>query len=145
MTMTKAEKARMEELEAALALHWPSYSEPAPMTREEIEAAKIDLPTRDRTPFRHRRGAVGWFFNDYQNGQITKGWSDGISHNRDSEYADSASQNMGTMYRTKEDAAKALRLALSRRYAQALGNLDSVIRAAAQAGETRSDETRSAA
>ena len=54
MAMTKAEKAKMEELETALALCWPAYPAPQPMTREEIEAAKVKLTPKDRSVYRER-------------------------------------------------------------------------------------------
>ena len=125
--MTKAEKARMEELETALALCWPGYQAPTPMTREEINAAKVDLPSRSNSPMRTRQGAVGWFFNAY-NARLSRGWSDGMYHNSDSEFGDRASQQMGRMYRTREEAAKAMRLEMSRDFARKLAAVDRIIR-----------------
>lgn len=124
--MNKAEKERMVELETALALHWPSYAEPRPMTREEIEAAKVDAPLKDTSVYKSRPRAFGWFYNAH-NGQITEGWSDGISHCRHGRDG-SASQEMGRMYRTREEAAKAMRLEMSRHFATRLSAVDRVIR-----------------
>ena len=50
MTMNKAEKARMAELEAALAgatIKTRAFEEPRPMTRDEIETAKVEVMPRD--------------------------------------------------------------------------------------------------
>src|SRR5690242_7351530 len=110
MPMTKAEKAKMEELETALALHWPAYAAPSPMTRDEIEAAKIKLTPRDQSIRKSRDAALGWFWNSYGSGTVTQGWSDGMCHGRDNITGDMASQNMGQMYRTKAEAAMAMRL-----------------------------------
>lgn len=128
MPMTKAEKARMEELETALALCWPSYPAPSPMTREQIEAAKIKLIPRDTSVYRTgREGAIGWFYNSYT-GDVTQGWSDGMYHNTRNVTGDSASQRMGEMYRTKAEAAMAMRVEMSRQFAAKLAAIDRIIR-----------------
>lgn len=126
MAMTKAEKARVEELETALALCWPPYPEPAPMTREEIEAAKVVLTPRDNSIYKTRSAALGWFYNAY-NGAVTQGWSDGMSHSRNNITGDSASQQMGRMYRTKAEAAMVMRLEMSRDFATKLAAVDRII------------------
>jgi hypothetical protein len=125
--MTKAEKARVEELETALALTWPSYTAPRPMTREEIEAAKVELSPKDRSVFRVRHAALGWFYNAYS-ASITQGWSDGMSHGRDNVTGDHGSQGMGRIYRSKTDAAMALRIEMSRDFAKKLAAVDRIIR-----------------
>lgn len=128
MPMTKAEKARLEELEVALALCWPAYAEPSPMTRGEIEAAKVEVKPNDSPMNRHRtRIALGWFHNAY-NSDLTQGWSDGMYHSRHSTTGDHASQHMGRMYRTKREAAMAMRLEMSRDFARKLAAVDRVIR-----------------
>lgn len=127
MAMTKAEKARVEELETALALCWPPYSAPAPMIRGEIEAAKIKLIPSDRSVHRERNAALGWFYNSH-NGSVTRGWSDGMYHGRDNITGDYGSQNMGRMYRTKAEAAMAMRLEMSRDFAEKLAAVDRIIR-----------------
>ncbi len=132
MAMSKAEKARMEELETALALCWPAYPAPAPMTREEIEAAKVEVTPRDTSVFRHRtRIALGWFHNAYA-GRLDQGWSDGVHHSRNNVTGDSASQNMGQMYRTKAEAAMVMRLEMSRDFAKKLAAVDRIIAEATQ-------------
>lgn len=127
MAMTKAEKARLEELETALALHWPAYATPVPMSRDEIAAAKVKLTPSDRSVYRERSAALGWFYNAY-NGRITQGWSDGISHNSGNITGEYGSQNMGRMYRTEAEAAMAMRLEMSRDFARKLATVDRIIR-----------------
>jgi hypothetical protein len=131
MAMNKAEKARVAELEAALAaatINAPSYDEPNPMTREEIDAAKIVVTPRDRSYHTSRRVALGYGFNDYGIGRVFPMWSDGHCHGRDNHTGDSASQNMGRMYRTKREAAIALRLALAKRCGEILAAADRLIK-----------------
>lgn len=128
MPMTKAEKARMEELETALALCWPPYPAPKPMTREEIEAAAIEIKPNDSPMNRHRtRIALGWFYNAY-NGDLAQGWSDGMYHSRHNTTGEHASQDMGQMYRTKAEAAMAMRIEMSRDFAKKLAAVDRIIR-----------------
>lgn len=127
MAMTKAEKARVEELETALALCWPPYPAPEPMTREEIEAAKIKLTPRDASVYRNgREAALGWFYNAYA-GLVTQGWSDGMSHSVNNTTGDYGSQRMGQMYRTRAEAAMAMRIEMSREFAKKLAAVDRVI------------------
>lgn len=127
MAMTKAEKARVEELETALALCWPSYPMPAPMTREQIEAAKVTVTPKDSPMTRHRAQiAIGWFYSSY-NGDLSQGWSDGMYHSRHNITGDSATQNMGQMYRTRREAAMALRIEMSRNFAKKLAAVDRII------------------
>lgn len=131
MAMTKAEKARVEELETALALHWPSYAEPRPMTREEIEATKVRVrPESDVRGYGRELVALGWFTNAHS-GELSQGWSDGMYHNRHNITGDSASHNMGRMYRTRSEAAMSLRLEMSRLFAGKLAAIDRSIREAA--------------
>lgn len=128
MAMTKAEKARMEELETALALCWPAYAEPQVMTAEEVRASTVVLPSRSESSMRTRTGAIGWFFNAHT-GEVTKGWSNGVSHCREGEYGDSsASQQHGRIYRTREQAAMAMRIEMSREFARKLAAVDRIIR-----------------
>jgi hypothetical protein len=127
MAMTKAEKTRLEELETALALSWPAYPEPKPMTREEIEAAKVTVkPESNARGYGRTRIALGWFCNAY-NGEVSQGWSDGMYHSRHNITGDSASQNIGRMYRTKQEAAMALRHEMSREFAKKLVAVDRIV------------------
>lgn len=121
MAMTKAEKAKLEELETALALCWPGYPEPKPMTRDEIAAApKVPI----KSVF--TRNAVAGFFINSHSLEISEGFSDGMSHSRRG--GQSWSQNMGQMYRSKREAAMALRYAISRDSAKRLAAVDRIIR-----------------
>lgn len=127
MAMTKAEKARLEELEIALALHWPPYAAPEPMTREEIRANRVAVEPADQSVSWRHEVCRGWFCNAHT-GEVYEGWSDGMSHNPRGWEVSLASQGMGRMYRTREDAAKALRLEMSQKFAAALARVDRIIR-----------------
>lgn len=130
MAMNKAEKARMAELESALAaatIDKLPYDEPKPMTREEIEASLVEVTPRDTSVYKTRRVALGYGFNEYARGRVYRMWSSGHSHGCGNHTGDSASQNMGKMYRTQREAAIALRLALTRRCGDILANADRLI------------------
>ena len=127
MTMTKAEKAKMEELETALALCWPSYVEPATMTVEEIKANIVELIKGDASVFRTRRAALGWFYNAHYR-EVSQGWSDGTYHSRNNITGDLGSQTRGQIYHTKADAAMAMRFEMSRDFAKKLASVDRIIR-----------------
>ena len=71
--------------------------------------------------------AVPGFYNAY-NGDLSQGWSDGMYHSRHNTIGDGASQNMGQMYRTRAEAAMALRIEMSRNFAKKLAELDRIIR-----------------
>lgn len=127
MAMTKSEKARVEELETALAMHWPAYPMPAPMTRQEIEAELQPLTPRDQSVTRGSRvAALGWFYNKHT-GLVSQGWSSGHLHNTHNITGDSASQGCGRMFRTHREAAMALRLEMSRDFAAKLAAVDRLI------------------
>jgi hypothetical protein len=135
MAMTKAERARMAELEAALAaatVSLPQYDPPEPMTRDEIEAAKVAVnPKRGGHYERSRMVALGWGFNDHISfgsaGRVYPMWSDGFAHGRDNHTGDGGSQGMGMMFRTKREAAIALRLSLAKQFGTHLANIDRMI------------------
>jgi hypothetical protein len=98
------------------------------MTRDEIEAAKVSLTPQDQSTrsYARRNAALGWFYNAHTC-ELSRGWSDGMSHSRHNITGDSGSQNMGCMYRTKGDAARALRHEISRDYAKRLAAVDRII------------------
>jgi hypothetical protein len=129
MAMTKAEKARMQELEHALrlsrAMRFPDYPVPQPMTREEIDAS---LAPGGFYLGRQQMVARGWFYHanvggygGYSN-SVTYGCSNGMSHSREGDYT--TSQNMGRMYRTKSEAFMALRHELTTKCAEILADID---------------------
>lgn len=132
MAMTKAEKARMAELEHALglarALRFPDYPVPTPMTREEIKASLVDGGTRYG---KAQQVARGWFYNAYLGGagdyanRVTYGCSDGIGHDRDGDTT--SSQNMGRMYRTRGEAVMAMRHELTTACAEVLAKVDRML------------------
>lgn len=130
MAMTKAEKARMEELETALAMHWPAYPEPVAMTEAEMKVLAEDIPRQDQSISAYgptRRAARGWFQNAYSV-NVTRGWSDGSHCNRNSDYGDGASRMEGNrMYATKKAAAMAMRIEMTRDFAAKLAAVDRVI------------------
>lgn len=116
MAMNKAEKARMAELESALAaaaIGAKLYDELQPMTRDEIEGAKIVVRPKHSSCGRTRQVALGYGFNDHIgsfSSRVYPMWSDGYSHGRGNHTGDNASQNMGHMYRTERDRQGAGRL-----------------------------------
>lgn len=130
MAMTKAERAQFEEMQTALSMHWPSYPSPVQMTREEIQDSLVDIPRRDRSVPAYgnsRKAAIGWFYNAYS-GTLTKGWSDGYHINRNSQYGDGASMAGGDpMFKTRKEAAMALRLDMTREFAKKLAAIDRII------------------
>lgn len=130
MAMTKAEKAQLEEMQTALSMHWPSYPSPAPMTREEIKEGLVDIPRRDRSIPAYgdsRKAAIGWFYNAHSE-TVTRGWGDGFYINRDSHYGDAPSRSDGNpMFKTRKEAAMALRLDMTRKFARKLAAIDRVI------------------
>jgi hypothetical protein len=127
MAMTKAEQQRVANLEKALAaaraLHWPTYAEPAPMTREEIEAAKVPGGNKYGSP---QMVAFGFSANSYDKGSVGPMCSDGIHSGYGSERVTST-QGMGRMYRTEAEAWRVVRLELTRHYAQRLAEIDAMI------------------
>lgn len=124
MAMNKAEKARMTELETALALCWPPYAPPTPMTDAEIKTApQVDAGGA----YGYKRTAAAGFFINSHSGTITAGFSCGTSHSRDG-YG-SWGQEKGQMYRTKREAAMALRHKMTAIFAQKLAAIDAIIKA----------------
>jgi hypothetical protein len=121
MAMTKAERLRMETLDKALrlarALHWPTYAEPAPMTREEIEAAKVPGGTKYG---RQQMVALGWFANSYSR-HVERGCSNGVNHGHGDK---TSAQGMGQLFRTEADAWRFIRCELTREYAERLAAID---------------------
>lgn len=130
MAMNKGERTRMEELEAAVALHWPTGAEPKPMTVEDIKANLTHTVPKVVGGWRSgQKVCIGYYINSY-NAKITRGCSNGIGHNRDG-IDGTTTQNPGCMYRTEQEAALALRWQLCRSYARELAALDKVIAGAA--------------
>jgi len=121
MAMNKAEQAAMEALRVEAALRWPTEAEPQPMIREEIEAALV--PTQNG-----RRVAKGWWFNTYS-GTVERGWSSGSAHGWGNDDGRFGSQGMGRIYRTKSEAALALRWELCRQFAAKLRLADKMMEA----------------
>lgn len=130
MAMTRAEKERLEELETALAMHWPSYLRPVPMSKDEINQNLVEIPRKDQSiqsHGTHRKAAVGWFFNSYSM-VVTKGWSDGYHINRNSSFGDEASRGEGEqMFKTKSEAAMAMRIEVTKDFARKLAAVDRMI------------------
>lgn len=124
MSMNKTEQAHMATLEHALrlarALHWPTYAEPAPMTREEIEAAKVPGGCRRYTS-EPQRVALGWFGGTYDGGNVRNGCSDGINHGDGNT---TTTQGMGRLFRTEAEAWRFVRMELTRQYAERLAKID---------------------
>lgn len=103
MAMTKAEKAKQDELQQRLAalkaiaaLDDPL---PQPMTYDEIKAA---LKPGGKTHYgASSKVARGWFANHHTM-EVTRGCSDGGYHSTEGDVT--TSQQMGEMYRTEAEA-----------------------------------------
>lgn len=125
MAMTKREQADMrrlrDDLALARAMRWPDYPNPAPMPQAEIKANLVEGGERYG---RRQKVARGWFCNAY-NGSLTYGCSDGTHH--DSRGDTTGTQGMGIMYRTKADAARAMRLEMTEKFAEKLAAVDRII------------------
>src|SRR3989442_598172 len=123
MAMNKAERAELDRLKTALALHWPAYLVPVPMTYDQILAAKtVDGPKRYGygSP---EKIAVGWFYNAHTR-RVTQGCSSGNSHNFDG--LGTTSQGMGRMFKTKAEAAMAMRIEVTAKFADELAAIDAM-------------------
>lgn len=122
MAMTKAEKERMANLEQAVkfarSMRWPDYGYPQAMTREQIDAAKVDGGIKWSIP---EKVAFGYFANAYSL-QVSHGCSNGISHNPTGNTT--TTQGMGRMYRSEREAWMAVRLHLTEKYAKTLAEVD---------------------
>lgn len=124
--MTKSEKAEMErlrrDLERAKALKWPDAPEPRPMERGEIEQRLADETDLLRVPGRYGGHALRVvFINDYT-GTMCDGLVDRVHHKTHStDPSDGGwSQSQGRPYRSRQEAALALRWALCRKFADQL-------------------------
>jgi hypothetical protein len=134
MAMNKSEKAEMEALRNALALsramRFPDYPVPQPMTYEEIRSSLTDGGLRFGS---RQKVARGWFYNAHLGGhgpysnRVTYGCSDGIHHSIDGDVT--TSQGTGQMYRTREEASRALRHELTTKCAEVLAAVDRAIAA----------------
>jgi hypothetical protein len=128
MAMNKTETARMakleEELRISRALRWPTDPRPSPMTQEEIKAACIhNTKGRSGDYGYSQKVAHGWFANGYREGEVTKGCSDGYSHDRRSTER-VTTQTGGIMYRTEAEAWRAIRHEKVRAFATVLAKID---------------------
>lgn len=127
MAMTKAEQARMAELERALSLAramcWPSYRSPAPMTEADIKANLVagGIKWGDRP----QMVARGWFAHSSSHPRVTYGCSDGINHDSDSDKT--STQRMGRMFFTEIEAWRMVRIELTERFAAELAKVDAKI------------------
>lgn len=135
MAMTIKEKQALDDAQRdrdlARALSWPSYPEPIPMTREEISNASThEIRIEGGKHTFPRMVAVGWFyraglgaFGDTP--RVTQGWSDLGSSSAD--MSRHASQGMGRIYKTYDDAARAMRHELTHLLAARLALVDRLI------------------
>ncbi len=115
--MTKREQAHVaaleEQLRLAKALRWSN------------------APAPDRIPLPESGYVNGWDFNDYQNGKVTKGWTEKYAHGYSDVWRDGTekeyipgSQNGRRLYATQLDALIALRMAKELDCAKILANID---------------------
>lgn len=125
MTMTKAERARMEMLERearlARALRFPTDPVPQPMSIAEIKASLTDGGMKSG---HYEKVARGWFFNSHVM-QVSRGCSNGYSHSPTGNVT--TSQNGGRMYRTEAEAWRAMRHEKARQVAEDLAKIDARI------------------
>lgn len=135
MAMNKAEQALVESLRVEAAFRWPTAAEPKPMTRDEIQAAFVDLPP-SKSVKRHylQRAALGWSFNAYS-ASVDATWSTGSMHGSGHEDNGSATQGMARLYRTQVDACVAMRWAMCREFAKKLRSVDAQIECVTSTGE----------
>lgn len=126
MAMTKAEKARMDELEAAVKLarsmRWPEYPEPATLTKSEIQDRRE--PGGERYGSR-QMVARGWFGNSFDQGRVSYGCSDGNNHSPSGDTTDT--QGVGHMYPSEADAWRAIRHKMTFKFAKILARVDDEI------------------
>ncbi|WP_425321500.1 hypothetical protein [Azospirillum baldaniorum] len=125
--MTKAEKAEMEALrearDLARALRWPEYAEPAMIPPPDF--------SDDHT--------TGWLFNAYRitaqyggmGDAVYRAWSGGNTHGEGEAPIPhrSATQGGVSLFATRLDALKALRLAMTEDFARKLARVDAEIAA----------------
>lgn len=134
MAMTKAERAHLEVVETELAFRWPGAPEPSPMTRDEIVSGLVDVTPRDQSIGRGKRKvALGWVHNAYSM-RVEPAWSNGINHGRGNHTGDGGSQGMGRLYRSKSEAALAMRWEMCREFARKLRSVDIIIKGEDHAG-----------
>lgn len=116
MAMTKKERAELEALETEVALRWPRYEMPANVPPPKWE------PGQGLT--------ILWTINAFT-GRVTRGCTDGHSHNRDG--VDRATSQRPAppegWYETKAEALRALRIRMSEQFAEKLAAVDRQIRA----------------
>lgn len=125
MPMNKKEQAEMQRLRDDLALaramRWPDYPKPAAITLEQIKANLVDGGIR----YGHaQKVARGWFYNAFSQ-SLSYGCSDGHFHDRNGDTT--STQQIGYMFATKADAARALRCDLTIEYATKLAAVDRII------------------
>lgn len=121
MSMNKAEKAEMERLRTHLALAWPNYPEPQPMSDRDLDLATAN-------------GVIltAWFMNAHSR-EVTKGWVSCTSHQTSGPIPEdrsrywSGSQGRGRPYGSEQDALHALRWAVSRIHAGIVRHIDAKI------------------
>lgn len=126
MAMTKAETARVAQLEQDItllkAMKWPDYGRPASMTRADIEANLVDGGTRYGAT---QKVARGWFASSYDRGSVSYGCSNGVSCNGSGDIT--STQGMGRMFWTELHAWQAVRLEMTERFAATLARVDAEI------------------
>lgn len=131
MAMTKAEQARMAELEEALrmarAMRWPGYPAPAPMTQADIKANLVEGGIKWNQP---QMVARGWFAHTGSNPGVSYGCSDGTNHNSDG--STTSTQQMGRMFFTEREAWRMVRVSLTEKFAKELARVDAQIAALRQ-------------
>lgn len=126
MAMNRSERERLDraefEMRKARALRYPTDPKPRPMTEAEIKAA-CSHPIKQYGIT--KLVAVGWFYNAY-GVWVRKGCSDGHLHSV-GETDRLNTQTKGRMFRTEEEAWRALRHELIDDVASKLASVDQKI------------------
>jgi len=118
MSMTKAEKARMDNLYDRLALRWPSDECPKPMTEDEIKASCVHDGKQSYGGT--VKVARGWFVNPYTR-LVQAGVSNGMYHGHGDTLR---SQGSGQMFFSKVDALLWLKHEKAREFSIVMGEIE---------------------
>jgi hypothetical protein len=141
MAMNKKEREEFDAarryMNMAIAMRWPEYDKPEPMTYEEI---KVEIAAGNATDFPNEFGAsgyrgafVGWTYFIHTSGfKLRKTATTTVTHGpvEDDGRVVSWSRDGCRVYRTEADALRALRYDLTVKYASALAEVDARIKAA---------------
>ena len=107
MSMTKAEKAALEEAHVRAALAWPTFERPTPLTIEEIKAEVRENPVAVQTSYGGNASAGAFWAPNHHSGTISRVYCDGYFITYESRVGRSRWERL-PLYRTHKDARRAL-------------------------------------